>query len=605
MLTLKNLRLNLLSCAILASSYPAAMQAAPTLAVANSAILADYPTGSTLGFPNVSLSEDGRFMALSVTVNPLPWGSPSVSLSRVYDLYRNQFVNLQGIHPAARTIHDLSASGRYALVRNSPSTSSAVIDLKFATVASGLPRDSFTLSDNGRYLGYSAVPTGGDFVTHGYVYDLTNTVSTLATPRYGSSSDLVTTSMNGFASDILLSGDGKRFFWGTDFASTGFSNGKPNGRDLLVHQWGTASAVNPRVSNCNNCPDSTTDKGGNAYDYSVSADGNIAAFRGYGDYGFTTSLGEFSNGRNQIYTRNLTSLKVDHISVDDNGFIEPDAVAVNYENPSISADGRFVVFNGGGKTYIRDRFAKKKQVLDATSERAYLSGNGKTIVLKKSDGWYRLANPYLVTTTDFTSNYLFANILLVGNAWNNFDQMLLTGNNSWTGYVDYPGTGANSIKLDLGGQWSGSSYVAGSSAGVGFGDNNADGTAAFGEAAIALTQGAGRYKVTFNDQTNQYSVKKLVNVAVSCYNGSTTLGQSVYITGNIPELGNWSPANAVKLSPSAYPTWTGTLALPTNTSIEWKCIKRDELNPATSLVWEPGSNNLFNPSSTQTADGHF
>jgi alpha-glucosidase len=86
-----------------------------------------------------------------------------------------------------------------------------------------------------------------------------------------------------------------------------------------------------------------------------------------------------------------------------------------------------------------------------------------------------------------------------------------------------------------------------------------------------------------------------VSVSFTCTNGTTTTGQSVYVVGNVPQLGSWSPASAVKLTPTSYPTWTGTISnLPPNTVIEWKCIKRQEANyPATADQWQPGSNSLF------------
>lgn len=86
-----------------------------------------------------------------------------------------------------------------------------------------------------------------------------------------------------------------------------------------------------------------------------------------------------------------------------------------------------------------------------------------------------------------------------------------------------------------------------------------------------------------------------VSVNFTCTNGTTTAGQSVYVVGSVPQLGNWSPASAVKLNPTAYPTWTGTISnLPPNTAIEWKCIKRQEANyPANADQWQPGANNSF------------
>lgn len=77
----------------------------------------------------------------------------------------------------------------------------------------------------------------------------------------------------------------------------------------------------------------------------------------------------------------------------------------------------------------------------------------------------------------------------------------------------------------------------------------------------------------------------------TCNNGSTYYGQSVYVVGNIPELGSWNAASAIKLDASNYPTWSGSIALPANTSVQWKCLKREESNPNAGVVWQSGSNN--------------
>jgi len=85
-----------------------------------------------------------------------------------------------------------------------------------------------------------------------------------------------------------------------------------------------------------------------------------------------------------------------------------------------------------------------------------------------------------------------------------------------------------------------------------------------------------------------------VETTFTCMQGSTYWGQSVYVVGDKAELGNWNPANAIVLSSAGYPTWTGTISLPKNTNVEWKCIKRDESNPSAGLVWQNGANNSFN-----------
>lgn len=82
-----------------------------------------------------------------------------------------------------------------------------------------------------------------------------------------------------------------------------------------------------------------------------------------------------------------------------------------------------------------------------------------------------------------------------------------------------------------------------------------------------------------------------VTVEFICNNGNTVLGQSVYVVGSIAELGNWDVAQAVKLDPTRYPTWTGMLSMPADRDIEWKCIKRNETDPNSGLEWQSGANN--------------
>lgn len=100
-------------------------------------------------------------------------------------------------------------------------------------------------------------------------------------------------------------------------------------------------------------------------------------------------------------------------------------------------------------------------------------------------------------------------------------------------------------------------------------------------------------------------------VKFSCKNGYTTFGTSVYVVGNIPKLGLWNPAEAVKLDANGpYPTWTGHISsLPCGTqAIEWKCIKRLEGNSSAVVEWEPGTNNTFTKScsgDTAAQEGDF
>jgi len=100
---------------------------------------------------------------------------------------------------------------------------------------------------------------------------------------------------------------------------------------------------------------------------------------------------------------------------------------------------------------------------------------------------------------------------------------------------------------------------------------------------------------TATAKTVAFSLNILAPVLVTfvCNNGATTWGQSVYASGNISALGNWAPGQAFKLTPNGpYPAWTGTIGVPPNTAVQWKCIKRPE-NADDPVVWQPGANNAF------------
>ena len=94
-------------------------------------------------------------------------------------------------------------------------------------------------------------------------------------------------------------------------------------------------------------------------------------------------------------------------------------------------------------------------------------------------------------------------------------------------------------------------------------------------------------------------------VNVTCDNGPTALGQSVYIAGNTPRLGGWTAGGAVKLAPSFYPKWTGDVVVENNTNIQWKCLKHDEINPTANVVWQAGANNVFNSGNTSAVASQF
>jgi hypothetical protein len=81
----------------------------------------------------------------------------------------------------------------------------------------------------------------------------------------------------------------------------------------------------------------------------------------------------------------------------------------------------------------------------------------------------------------------------------------------------------------------------------------------------------------------------------TCINTYTNSGESIYIVGNTPELGNWDTAKSLKLDKVENSIWTGyvyNISANTN-NIQWKCIKKNETSNNV-LQWQPRNNNYFN-----------
>lgn len=74
----------------------------------------------------------------------------------------------------------------------------------------------------------------------------------------------------------------------------------------------------------------------------------------------------------------------------------------------------------------------------------------------------------------------------------------------------------------------------------------------------------------------------------------TQYGESVYVSGSVPELGEWDTSLAVQLSAENYtaeePMWLGMVTMPVGSRVEYKYFKRE---PDGSLGWENGDNREF------------
>ncbi|MCR3757740.1 CBM20 domain-containing protein [Clostridium felsineum] len=84
----------------------------------------------------------------------------------------------------------------------------------------------------------------------------------------------------------------------------------------------------------------------------------------------------------------------------------------------------------------------------------------------------------------------------------------------------------------------------------------------------------------------------LVDVTFVLNNTSTSIGENIFISGNIEDLGNWDVSKAVKLKTNEdiYPTWKIQLRLPENTEVEFKFLSLKEGEDEDSAVWENSDN---------------
>lgn len=67
----------------------------------------------------------------------------------------------------------------------------------------------------------------------------------------------------------------------------------------------------------------------------------------------------------------------------------------------------------------------------------------------------------------------------------------------------------------------------------------------------------------------------------------TTPGQTVYLVGSHPLLGNWIPQSGIEMSGHSGSVWTATLSLPVSTSFQYKYAKIDRSG---NVTWESGTN---------------
>lgn len=83
----------------------------------------------------------------------------------------------------------------------------------------------------------------------------------------------------------------------------------------------------------------------------------------------------------------------------------------------------------------------------------------------------------------------------------------------------------------------------------------------------------------------------LVPVTFQVTDNTTFYGQNVYIVGSIPQLGDWSAAQAVgPMNASSWPVWSETVDIPAGTTFQYKYIEEPGNSGAGSVTWSGGNN---------------
>ncbi|HMP74170.1 MAG TPA: PKD domain-containing protein [Kiritimatiellia bacterium] len=116
---------------------------------------------------------------------------------------------------------------------------------------------------------------------------------------------------------------------------------------------------------------------------------------------------------------------------------------------------------------------------------------------------YASVGQYFITgavaqTVSYVKTYDQVYFRGTANGWGTLG-MTLVSNYTWQTEAVFSGAASDRFKFDVNGDWA-----------LNFGDNNNDGIADQNGNDIAITQGAGTYRIWFHDQSRRYGVTKLV-----------------------------------------------------------------------------------------------
>ncbi len=96
-----------------------------------------------------------------------------------------------------------------------------------------------------------------------------------------------------------------------------------------------------------------------------------------------------------------------------------------------------------------------------------------------------------------------------------------------------------------------------------------------------------------------------VSVRFTCDYATSQRGKTVYAVGSSLELGAWNPRHAVALTHlPAQNQWNGSIDVPANQDIQWKCIERNN-DLSDAVRWQQGPYVSFTSGTESETRGTF
>mgnify|MGYP000029135097 CR=1 FL=1 len=105
-------------------------------------------------------------------------------------------------------------------------------------------------------------------------------------------------------------------------------------------------------------------------------------------------------------------------------------------------------------------------------------------------------------------------------------------------------------------------------------------------------------------EAREAPVQEQASVEFSFQHSHTYPGDTLYVVGNLPELGAWNPQKAIAMDANAWPQWKTSLSLPKGVKFEYKLMIRNTHGD----FWEAGENRyctLSQKEPTCTIEGQF